>query len=717
MTQDRCPGGGVLQDYLLGRLPEDQAARIDRHLDVCENCLATLANCQSETDPLIVRLRATGLPESFCLERPCQEAVARVKALSGGQKPAAPAQPPAAPPIPAQLGEYQLLESLGGGGMGLVYRARHVKLNRVVAIKTLSPTRLGAGAQARFEREMRAIGQLEHPHIVHAYDARQIDGIPFLVMEYIEGVTLARLCREVGPHRTADACEIIRQAAEGLQYISDQGLVHRDIKPSNLMITFTGIVKILDLGLARFLMPDSQDEEMTAAGGVVGTASYIAPEQVSDSRLADIRADIYSLGRTLDRLLAGYAAPGEPHTVEQENFPAEGRQPDGRLCEGRPDLPAELRALLQRMLAERPEDRFAQPGEVAAAFGPFAMDAQLDALVAPFLGGAADRARHKLGLPPVPPAGHVGSRVETAVTQASRPRRRKATFWFLSVALACVLIALATTLAVVLRIQRGGGETVLHVPDASEVTVSGNGEVRIRVSDGSTAPPLTTDWERRVAEWALKTNARIHLFTRDGKLHKIDRAESLPREPFAIQLIMVWSTLQVQDQDLEMISRLRRITGLSLEGVPITDVGLRQLSEVTSLKWLTLSDTQVTANGLAPLRKLEGLEILGLNGLAITDDAIPQLCAWKHLHSLFLSRTRITDAGLVSLAGVGQLKTLDLHGTAVSDAGLEKLKQIATLENLDVRDTRVTPAGIESFRKAVPRCEVRSGKVEKSAQQ
>ncbi len=196
---------------------------------------------------------------------------------------------------------------------------------------------------------------------------------------------------------------------------------------------------------------------------------------------------------------------------------------------GTADLPGNC-GPLAALLAERPEDRFAQPGEVAAALRSLRWTRNLTRWLPHFSAGRPTGRGTSLDCRPCSwRARGVAGRDRRDTGIAAAPK--KATFWFLSVALACVLIALATTLAVVLRIQRGGRETVLHVPDASEVTVSGNGEVRIRVSDGSTAPPLTTDWERRVAEWALKTNARIHLFTRDGKLHKIDRAESCPGSP------------------------------------------------------------------------------------------------------------------------------------------------------------------------------------------
>ena len=137
--------------------------------------------------------------------------------------------------------------------MGAVYKARHVKLKRVVALKVVSKDRLGSvEAVAQFEREMEAVGRLDHPHIVRAMDAREVGGVHFLVMEYVDGLDLAEIIQRMGPLSIADACEIVRQAALGLQCSDENGLVHRDIKPSNLMLTSGGEVKVLDLGLRRF---------------------------------------------------------------------------------------------------------------------------------------------------------------------------------------------------------------------------------------------------------------------------------------------------------------------------------------------------------------------------------------------------------------------------------------------------------------------------------
>ena len=154
---------------------------------------------------------------------------------------------------------------------------------------------------------MKALGRLDHPSIVRAMDADDEDGTHYLVMEYVDGIDLSEVVRRCGPLRVPEACELIRQAASGLQYIHEHGCVHRDIKPSNLMLTPAGQVKVLDLGLALLLSEQPAGGELTGSGQAMGTADYMAPEQILDSHGVDIRADIYSLGCTLYKLLVGRA--------------------------------------------------------------------------------------------------------------------------------------------------------------------------------------------------------------------------------------------------------------------------------------------------------------------------------------------------------------------------------------------------------------------------
>src|SRR4051812_26655459 len=270
--------------------------------------------------------------------------------------------------------DYEILEKIGGN-MGLVFKARHRLLDKTVALKLLpadcisDPVRL-----ARFERELRVMGQLEHPNLVKAADARIVAHWHLVAMEWIEGVDLHGLIGTQGPFPVAIASEITRQSAVGLQYAHEHGLIHRDIKPSNLMLTRTGTIKVIDMGLA--LAREDSTAQLTQAGLVLGTMSYCAPEQFRDASNVDIRADIYSLGCTLYHLLTGKAPYWQRKTFA-EIMQAHLHDPFPSLTEARPDAPPGLETVLVRMTAKDPNGRLSTPREVTEALEPFARGADL----------------------------------------------------------------------------------------------------------------------------------------------------------------------------------------------------------------------------------------------------------------------------------------------------------------------------------------------------
>ena len=342
MPTNRCPTREQLREYVFGTLAEELAESIATHLATCPSCETVLEQLEQLPDEVLADLRRQPAGP-IRGGAPVPEARSSIIASSGFLADAA-ALPAAVPDARGSgreyLGSYELLEEIGRGGMGIVYKARHTKLDRVVALKVLPAERVrDPEFVARFQREMQAVGRLDHQNIVRATDGGEAAGKHFLVMEYIPGVNLEELVRQRGPLAVADACELIRQAALGLQCAHEHGMVHRDVKPSNLMLTPDGQVKIFDLGLAKLRTTPSSGPEMTGTGQKMGTAGYMAPEQLADCRAVDIRADIYSLGCTLFKLLTGHAPFDSPQYPvpygKEKGAPARCHSADQGVSRGR----------------------------------------------------------------------------------------------------------------------------------------------------------------------------------------------------------------------------------------------------------------------------------------------------------------------------------------------------------------------------------------------
>src|SRR4051812_22103356 len=248
------------------------------------------------------------------------------------------------------IGKYKVLERLGAGGMGSVYLCEHMLMRRRVAVKVLPAAKAeDSSSLERFYREARAVAALDHPNIVRAYDIDQDDKLHFLVMEHVDGSSLQEMIRKGGPMDVLRAAHYIRQAALGLQHAHETaGLVHRDIKPGNILVDRNGIVKVLDMGLARFFHDTEDILTKKHDENVLGTADYLAPEQALDSHTADIRADIYSLGGTFYYCLTA-RTPFAEGTVAQKLIWHQTRQPKP-IQSVRPDIPEGIVAIVDKMM-------------------------------------------------------------------------------------------------------------------------------------------------------------------------------------------------------------------------------------------------------------------------------------------------------------------------------------------------------------------------------
>ncbi len=381
MIQTDCIEREDLKAWCLGSLPGERSDQILTHLNDCPRCADTVAEFDGTSDSLLASLKVN-LPDEGVQSEVLNDALQQVcqQVLPVDGRPRSTGKRESG--VVERIRDYELKEQLGCGGMGTVYRAVHTRLDRVVAIKLLPVRRLrDDGAVARFEREMKTIGRLDHPAIVKATDAGEARGTPFLVMEFVDGIDLSRLVRMVGPLEAADACEIIRQAALALDYAHQQGFVHRDVKPSNLMLTRSGEIRILDLGLALFGAAGEAVDDLTTVGQLMGTLDYMAPEQADNSHSVDARADVYSLGAALFKLLtarAPFDAPGRTTPLAKIKALATLDAPE--VSEHHSGLPHGLPEVLSRMLARNPDSRPGTAAEVAGLLAPFATGHALTSL-------------------------------------------------------------------------------------------------------------------------------------------------------------------------------------------------------------------------------------------------------------------------------------------------------------------------------------------------
>ncbi len=364
-----CPEPQKLRAFVFGQLTEESLESVSSHVQQCPACEKTVAALRETTDTDAGKA-PDALPRDEVAERPSD------KSSPAEQKPATEALGATASfqnPLSTagadarEFDEYLLMGKLGEGGMGVVYKAQHRRMHRLVAIKMLPPTTMKSPeAIQRFYREVEAAAKLMHPNIVTAFDAGECQGTHYLVMEYVEGQDLAKIVKQHGPLPVQKAVDYVLQTARGLQYAHGKGVVHRDIKPGNLLLDKKGTVKILDMGLARLeataARDDSGGERLTQSGQMMGTCEYMAPEQALDTHTADARSDIYSLGCTLYRLLIGQP-PYHGDTLMKVLL-AHRELPIPSLRQLRQDVPEQLDAVFQKMMAKEPEDRYQSMAEV-----------------------------------------------------------------------------------------------------------------------------------------------------------------------------------------------------------------------------------------------------------------------------------------------------------------------------------------------------------------
>ena len=335
------------------------------------------------------------------------------------------------------MGNYVILDKLGEGGMGTVYKARHRRMDRIVALKVLAAEAMrDTEAVKRFQQEVKAAARLTHPNIVSAYDADEAGGVHFLVMECVEGKDLSSLGNIKDKIPVARVADYILQAARGLEYAHGKGIIHRDIKPSNLLLDSEGTVKVLDMGLARLNERTEEDDDATEAEGltrsgqVMGTLDYMSPEQAQSTKTADERSDIYSLGCTLYYLLAGKPVY-EGETLVAKIL-AHRDNPIPYMWEVRNDVPKPLEDAFRKMVAKDPKYRYQSMTRVISELRKFAIGqgtagvnpGSVSQAKADTVARSASTTGAKPGPRPIPRSVPVGKRRQSALDHVREQKRR-----------------------------------------------------------------------------------------------------------------------------------------------------------------------------------------------------------------------------------------------------------------------------------------------------
>ncbi|MAG93806.1 MAG: hypothetical protein CMJ48_08670 [Planctomycetaceae bacterium] len=493
-----CPLFQQLDSLAGGTLAGDELESVLEAVERCETCRAEYET-QCDGSPLQQSAQVRGSASGVLAEEESGRPIAKDRqtaALSDGSKTGvaidsdATVQMPVPEDRPPEtIGTYQITGVLGKGGMGTVYKAVHPQLEKTVAIKLIGADCItNTNAVARFQREMRVVGRLDHPNIIRATDAGTAEGRQYLVMEFVDGSDLKEIVDRHGPLPINDACDIIYQTAIGLHHAHENALVHRDIKPSNIMLTRSGVAKLLDMGLARVTWDeDPAGEQLTGAGQICGTIDFMPPEQWESTHDVDARGDLYSLGCTLFYILTG-SVPfgGASYRSVAKKMKAHLLEAAPAVTSIRAEIPAELGQIVAKTLLKQPSERFATSLEFAEALQQFRTDCNPAALV--------DGKATPGTLPtPAPSSSNLAQPLSNSSSQtleAEVARKSKAAIAGWVVGAAGFVLAMTAVIGVMFN--RGGGETP-PTPDSTIAESAAPESADVDNSRGdSVTPPSKT---------------------------------------------------------------------------------------------------------------------------------------------------------------------------------------------------------------------------------
>lgn len=573
------------------------------------------------------------------------------------------------------VGNYEFLEFVGSGGMGVIYKARHPILKRLVAVKMLHSHLMNEAVVKRFQHEAQAVSGLSHPNIIKVHDFGLSEhGQPYMVMDFLEGKPLSVILKQ-GPLRLEAVLNIAIQIAEALQHAHEHGVLHRDLKPSNIMVTDHDCAfpeaKLVDFGIAKIM--ENESTRMTQTGELIGTPQYMSPEQCRGGEL-DARSDVYSLGCVMFEAITGKPPfSGESMVaviVDQISTTARS------LSEVRPDMTfaLEVEELLAKALAKEPADRFQS------------MNALLEETI----------------------------RVQKLVAQAESVKRSKGRFFRLNREQRHLLVLGVAAIFSLLGIV----SSVLYF--VMEVNLKAMQKANAALhSEQKSMKDRPVQFLDRVQEERIKERTAMIKYVQpdlidpefaerflDEDLHisKLDCEDSTIDDKSLIKISnqkrlvdLSLSGTKVTDKGMIYLPLLVNLSGLNLDKTFVTDNGLKFVAQLPSLNYLTLRDCKVTDRGLSYL-KGRNLYSLILDGTLATDNCISTIAVMRNMRNLTFNRClNISNVAAKAISQLQMMEFLGLEGTHVNDQGCVWLAKLPVLKQLEFGKNSVTAAGIRSL--------------------
>ncbi|WP_339735092.1 protein kinase [uncultured Gimesia sp.] len=581
------------------------------------------------------------------------------------------------------IGNYHLIKKIGQGGMGVVYQAIHAHLKKQVVLKLLLNNDWENSNQTlRFYREMELVGQLDHPNIVKATDAGEADDTCFLVMESLEGHDLKKILKTERSISITAACSILRQSANGFQYIHNNKLIHRDIKPSNLFLTTDGQIKILDLGLAGLSHSETSFSDLTDSNCIMGSAYYMAPEQALSVKTIDQRSDIYSLGCTFYQLLTGRLPFKRNTPVETIIAHREDIAP--RFSDYLPEVPEALEELFQSMIQKDPNDRIQTMAEVVKKVDEFLLQEQ-DSLIHEASDTNLTHSQELIQLcqntdlsPPVEALNQYSSTL-------FQPMHR---FWNKK------KISLVILGIVLLNIGLFSIFPLSPPPVINDVLI---------------ISPEEAQEQRAAAIWAMKHECELTLLLANGvKMNVSNTTKGLPDDDFQIITLKYFQDQPLTQNSLALLKGIMSLKELRLDDCVIGDNALSSITGLTSLTILDLHHTKLTDKGLSHISGLKNLKTLSLKlNPKLTDKGLEALNQLTRLEDVDLARLNVTDKGIIFIQNNPNLSKLNISETKVSDASISHLIALKDLKDLYLKKTVISEKGIEEIGDAYENSPVR----------